>query len=223
MFHWKYNHPQGLWLCEWVKQKWITLGSTSLWQTMAMEKMKWVYVTKSSEHLQLGQGWQIAFVQISSSNSLVCFLLFITSQLFILHQFLFRWTSSSTWKCPQTRLASRRWSCLKSIINKIDHLSALIIIIIHRLSSLQPQVLDVTPSGQLSLAWDGPQVFQWCMFIKIFCVLVWMTIGLRVCLVQGQDIDHYIVEYYRDQWQLWLRYLDTRNLLPFTSSSLLIQ
>ena len=22
---------------------------------------------------------------------------------------------------------------------------------------------------------------------------------------QGQDIDHYIVEYYRDQWQLWLR------------------
>jgi len=53
----------------------------------------------------------------------------------------------------------------------------------------QPEVLDVTPSGQLSLAWDGPQ---------------------------GQDIDHFIVEYYRDQWQLWLRMktcLDTNTVI----------
>jgi len=53
----------------------------------------------------------------------------------------------------------------------------------------QPEILDVTPSGQLSLAWDGPQ---------------------------GQDIDHYIVEYYRDQWQLWLRMktcLDTNTVI----------
>jgi len=53
----------------------------------------------------------------------------------------------------------------------------------------QPEVLDVTPSGQLSLAWEGPQ---------------------------GQDIDHYIVEYYRDQWQLWLRMktcLDTNTVI----------
>ena len=45
--------------------------------------------------------------------------------------------------------------------------------------------------------------------ILSFCI---KTITLRVCLTQGQDIDHYIVEYYRDQWQLWLRYLDTHNL-----------
>jgi len=42
----------------------------------------------------------------------------------------------------------------------------------------QPEILEVSPTGQLSLAWDAPP---------------------------GQDIDHYIVEYYRDQWQLWLR------------------
>ena len=57
--------------------------------------------------------------------------------------------------------------------------------------------------------------------------IMMMCLNLRVSLVQGQDIDHYIVEYYRDQWQLWLRYLDTHNLeielLPSTSSSLLIQ
>ena len=59
--------------------------------------------------------------------------------------------------------------------------------------------------------------------ILSFCI---KTITLRVCWTQGQDIDHYIVEYYRDQWQLWLRYLDTHNLkielLPSFSSSLSI-
>ena len=63
--------------------------------------------------------------------------------------------------------------------------------------------------------------------LEIFCLLVSKTITLIVSLTQGQDIDHYIVEYYRDQWQLWLRYLDTHNLeielLPSSSSSLLIQ
>ena len=120
-------------------------------------------------------------------------------------------------------------------------------------------MLDVTPSGQLSLAWEGPQVFYWFvvifdMTVVGFASCIWLlkwqfsdwsgmpaksycsirnilsfcikTITLRVCLTQGQDIDHYIVEYYRDQWQLWLRYLDTHNLkielLPSTSSSLSI-
>ena len=47
--------------------------------------------------------------------------------------------------------------------------------------------------------------------LEIFFLLVSKTITIRVCLTQGQDIDHYIVEYYRDQWQLWLRYLDTQS------------
>ena len=64
---------------------------------------------------------------------------------------------------------------------------------------------------------------------KSYCLIrnILSTITLIVSLTQGQDIDHYIVEYYRDQWQLWLRYLDTHDLkielLPSTSSSLLIQ
>lgn len=41
-----------------------------------------------------------------------------------------------------------------------------------------PDIMDVTQSGQLTLAWDAPS---------------------------SGSVDHYIVEYYRDQWQLWLR------------------
>jgi len=41
-----------------------------------------------------------------------------------------------------------------------------------------PEIMDVTESGQLTLAWDAPA---------------------------SGSVDHYIVEYYRDQWQLWLR------------------
>ena len=41
-----------------------------------------------------------------------------------------------------------------------------------------PEIMDVTASGQLTLAWDPPA---------------------------SGSVDHYIVEYYRDQWQLWLR------------------
>jgi len=41
-----------------------------------------------------------------------------------------------------------------------------------------PEILDITPTGVLTLAWQPPP---------------------------GSPVDHYIVEYYRDQWQLWLR------------------
>jgi len=41
-----------------------------------------------------------------------------------------------------------------------------------------PEILDVAPTGELTLAWQPPETCP---------------------------IDHYIVEYYRDQWQLWLR------------------
>jgi len=41
-----------------------------------------------------------------------------------------------------------------------------------------PDILDVTPTGQLTLAWEPPNC---------------------------PNIDHYIIEYFRDQWQLWLR------------------
>jgi len=41
-----------------------------------------------------------------------------------------------------------------------------------------PDILDVAPTGELTLAWQPPS---------------------NCC------VDHYIVEYYRDQWQLWLR------------------
>ena len=41
-----------------------------------------------------------------------------------------------------------------------------------------PEVVEVTAAGQLSLVWEAP----------------------RSC-----SVDHYIIEYYRDQWQLWLR------------------
>ncbi|XP_023325298.1 titin isoform X2 [Eurytemora carolleeae] len=44
-------------------------------------------------------------------------------------------------------------------------------------SPSMPDILDVAPTGELTLAWQPPD-----------------------CAV-----DHYIVEYYRDQWQLWLR------------------
>jgi len=41
-----------------------------------------------------------------------------------------------------------------------------------------PDVMDVMQTGQLTLVWDAPA---------------------------SGSVDHYIVEYYRDQWQLWLR------------------
>ena len=41
-----------------------------------------------------------------------------------------------------------------------------------------PEVVEVNPSGQISLVWEPPK---------------------------SSPVDHYIIEYYRDQWQLWLR------------------
>lgn len=41
-----------------------------------------------------------------------------------------------------------------------------------------PEVVEVNASGQISLVWDPPS---------------------------SSPVDHYIIEYYRDQWQLWLR------------------
>ena len=50
-------------------------------------------------------------------------------------------------------------------------------------------MLEVSPSGQLTLVWEAP----------------------KSC-----PVDHYIIEYYRDQWQLWLRLkttIDTQTLV----------
>jgi len=52
-----------------------------------------------------------------------------------------------------------------------------------------PEVSDVTPTGQVSLSWEPPK---------------------------SSPVDHYIIEYYRDQWQLWLRLkttIDTQTLV----------
>ena len=45
-------------------------------------------------------------------------------------------------------------------------------------SPSNPEILDLAPTGELTLAWQPPE---------------------------SGDVDHYIVEYYRDQWKLWLR------------------
>jgi len=50
-----------------------------------------------------------------------------------------------------------------------------------------PEIMDVTQTGQLTLAWDAPA---------------------------SGSVDHYIVEYYRDQWQLWLRMKTCKD--PYT-------
>ena len=43
------------------------------------------------------------------------------------------------------------------------------------------------------------------MAMQILRAIRMTTNSIVLILLQGQDIDHYIVEYYRDQWQLWLR------------------
>ena len=47
-----------------------------------------------------------------------------------------------------------------------------------------PEILDISPSGQLRLEWTAPT---------------------------SCPVDHYIIEYYRDQWQLWLRLKTTMD------------
>ena len=52
-----------------------------------------------------------------------------------------------------------------------------------------PEVLEVSPQGQLTLLWAAPK---------------------------SSPVDHYIIEYYRDQWQLWLRLkttIDTQTVV----------
>jgi hypothetical protein len=45
-------------------------------------------------------------------------------------------------------------------------------------SPSSPEILDMAPTGGLTLAWQAPE---------------------------SGEVDHYIVEYFRDQWKLWLR------------------
>ena len=52
-----------------------------------------------------------------------------------------------------------------------------------------PEVAEVSAAGQLRLVWEAPR---------------------------SGPVDHYIIEYYRDQWQLWLRLkttIDTQSLV----------